>query len=690
MSGPHRRKLALAFAVSALVIAVLPRTAAAASTSGSRAAPSASGSARPSGATPQPSATGSAQPSGATPQPSGATPQPSRGTPRPSGGSAARPSAAASAVTRACALPGLVRSDGSRCPGNDRVRRQILGIPDPLHYLNPGQAVTKVAGGVAAGAIKNVALGVIVGWVASSAEAALKDTAKVIGATTRPQLTSSWFSASYWRIAAIATLLTMPFLCAAAIHALVRSDLALLTRAAFGYLPLSLLAVGIASQLTMLLLSAVDEMSSIVGSASAHADGVFLAHTAVGAVATSIGGGDPFVAFLAAIITVAAALTLWVELLVRDAAVYVIVLMLPLFFAAMVWPARRTLAIRAIETLIALILSKFAIVAVLALGGAALGHASIPGPAAMLTGATLVLLAAFSPWALLRMLPLHEVASAAAGGLSQSVAQTGTSAVRNTLDAAGVGTSLGAGVAEWLRPRMLAVADSSPLDGSSDPGEHRSTTPRDRDGRPGAAQRADAGAGLDTAPVGSPGGPLAGSGPADGDAPDGEWSWPPRASGATGAGTGAGTAGDAGTGEHGGGGGATAYGEPGAGGSGPSAAGTEPAAGGSEAPTARPPDHHVGDATPKRRPDGMTPPYVLDPNEPLIVLSEELGALADRGRLPLAPDDPLAARPAPLAADDPLAGAGPPSARDPIGPPATPPAGGHTEAAVDHDDGQAT
>ena len=94
--------------------------------------------------------------------------------------------------------------------------------------------------------------------------------------------------------------------------------------------------------------------------------------------------------------------------------------MLPLFFAAMVWPARRTLAIRAIETLIALILSKFAIVAVLSLGGSALGHSTIPGAASVLTGGTLVLLAAFTPWALLRMLPLHEVASAAAGGLSHA------------------------------------------------------------------------------------------------------------------------------------------------------------------------------------------------------------------------------------------------------------------------------
>jgi hypothetical protein len=83
----------------------------------------------------------------------------------------------------------------------------------------------------------------------------------------------------------------------------------------------------------------------------------------------------------------------------------------------MVWPARRIWAARAIELLVALILAKFAIVAVLGLGGAALGHALIPGVGAFLAGTTLVLLAAFSPWAMLRLLPLHELAGAAAGGL---------------------------------------------------------------------------------------------------------------------------------------------------------------------------------------------------------------------------------------------------------------------------------
>ena len=80
------------------------------------------------------------------------------------------------------------------------------------------------------------------------------------------------------------------------------------------------------------------------------------------------------------------ALVLWLELLMREAAVYVVVLMLPLAFAAMVWPARRVWAIRAVELLVALILSKFAIVAVLTLGGAALGQSPFGGISSMLAG----------------------------------------------------------------------------------------------------------------------------------------------------------------------------------------------------------------------------------------------------------------------------------------------------------------
>src|SRR5207245_11675527 len=124
---------------------------------------------------------------------------------------------------------------------------------------------------------------------------------------------------------------------------------------------------------------------------------------------------SPFLAFLIALFTVGAALMLWIELLVREAGVYVIVLMLPIAFAAFVWPARRIWAIRSVELLLALILSKFVIVAVLSLGGAALGHGLSDGLSNALAGVVMLSLGAFAPWALLRLVPLAEMATSAGG-----------------------------------------------------------------------------------------------------------------------------------------------------------------------------------------------------------------------------------------------------------------------------------
>ena len=271
-------------------------------------------------------------------------------------------------------------------------------------------------GGAAAGA-KAIGLAAVGAWVIGGATFALRETAKVLSATTSPRLTSTWFSSAYWRMAAIAALLTVPFLCAAAIQAVMRSDLALLGRAALGYLPLSMLAVAIAAPLTALLLAASDQMSSVVSAAAGNAGGHFLDSAGLKIAGLATLARAPFFAFLVGLFTVAGTLTLWLELLMREAAVYVIVLMLPVVFAALVWPARRVWAIRATELLVALILSKFAIVAVLALGGAALDHGLGSGVAGLLAGLVLVLLGAFAPWALLRLLPLHELASGAVGSL---------------------------------------------------------------------------------------------------------------------------------------------------------------------------------------------------------------------------------------------------------------------------------
>jgi hypothetical protein len=158
-------------------------------------------------------------------------------------------------------------------------------------------------------------------------------------------------------------------------------------------------------------------MSAIVSSAAGNASGRFLGHAGLLIGGLTLRSGSPFLAFLVGLFTASAALVLWLELLMREAAVYVIVLMLPLVFAAFVWPARRLWAIRAVELLVALILAKFAMVAVLSLGGAALSHSSYHNVTGSLAGVVLLLMGAFAPWALLRLIPLTELASGAAGSL---------------------------------------------------------------------------------------------------------------------------------------------------------------------------------------------------------------------------------------------------------------------------------
>jgi hypothetical protein len=286
---------------------------------------------------------------------------------------------------------------------------------------HPGQALKSVLGDAAPSAsqvTRALGLAAVVTWALGGARAALQETAGVLNHSTSPQLRSTWFSSTYWRMAGISAVLTLPFLFAAAVQAVIRSDLTLLLRAAFGYLPLAMLSVSIAAPLTMLLLAAADELSAIVASAAGNASGSFLTLAAQKIGVLTAVGGSPFLAFVLGVFTVAGALALWIELVMREAAVYVIVLMLPLAFAALVWPARRVWATRAVEVLIALILSKFAIVAVLSLGGAALsaslGQHSI---SSLIAGLVLLVMGAFTPWALLRMLPLTELAAGAAGSL---------------------------------------------------------------------------------------------------------------------------------------------------------------------------------------------------------------------------------------------------------------------------------
>lgn len=377
-----------------------------------------------------------------------------------------------------CGVTGVVnQSIGVACGASSNGGALIAG-GQQLVTGHVGGAVSTLlgagAGSLVASASTSLGLAAISTLAIGSAASVLHEAAAAIGATTTPQLQSTWFSATYWRMAAIAALLTLPFLFAATVQAALRSDIGLLARAAFGYLPLAMLSIAIAAPVTMLLLAASDEMCGLISSAASNAAPHVLERTAVDVGGLTTVTGSPFLAFLIGLLIIGAAFALWIELLFREAAVYVVVLMLPVAFAALAWPARRIWAIRAVELLVALILSKFAIVAVLSLGGAALstsaGHASVTGAMA---GAVLIMLATLSPWALLRLVPLAEIAAGAAGALRGELRSAGGAIDRAAgyADTAATGWANGATAAMRRDAERMAGAEgAAPPSGRDDPG----------------------------------------------------------------------------------------------------------------------------------------------------------------------------------------------------------------------------
>jgi hypothetical protein len=385
---------------------------------------------------------------------------------------------------------------------------QLIQAGKKIVTGHPGAAVKTILGGGGSSSGPSsgsttktaaVALAAIVTWTVVGAKFALHETADAISKTTSPQLTTTWFSSTYWRIAGISALLTMPFLFATAVQALIRSDMSLLARATFGYLPLSLIGVGIAAPLTMLLLAASDQMSAVVSAAAGDAGGRFLGQVGLDFGILGLIARAPFWVFLVAMLTAFAALTLWIEMLMREAAVYVVVLMLPLAFAAMVWPARRVWAVRTVELLVALILSKFVIVAVLSLGGAALGQTG-SNVAGMLTGLVLVLLAACAPWALLRLIPLAELAGSVAGQVSGEFRGLNRSR-RSADEGAERGSNWAASVLRGLRDQTGtagadAAADPATVHAPAVPiAERAAQTSADLGRRNGASADANSGGG---------------------------------------------------------------------------------------------------------------------------------------------------------------------------------------------------
>jgi hypothetical protein len=151
----------------------------------------------------------------------------------------------------------------------------------------------------------------------------------------------------------------------------------------------------------------------------------------VGIVSTIADG--PFAAALSLLVLLGA-LAIWLELVLRATAIELAVFFMPLALAGLVWPATAHWAKRLIEVLVALMLAKPIIVGALCLGGSALQDVSNPGAA--VSGVAILLMAAFAPMALLKLVPLVEVSAIAhLEGLSRRPFQAAERGVHRVMGA---------------------------------------------------------------------------------------------------------------------------------------------------------------------------------------------------------------------------------------------------------------
>ena len=267
--------------------------------------------------------------------------------------------------------------------------------------------VSSAAGSLATDAARAV-LDAFTSALASAAAWLVGHVIQLVSGTGQANLHEPWFMARSAVMIQLVEFVVVPLLLAATIGPVLRQDLRRLARVWGVGLPVSVLVGLSGAQFTQLAMAATDGLcQAIVGDPQSTLRGSFRGL----ATAVVTPGAPLLVAAVISFLLILGAVLLWLELIVRAAAIYVAVFFMPLALACYVWPATMAIAKRTVELLVALILSKFVIVASLTLGVAALQGA--PSADNAVIGAAILLIAGFAPFTLLRLAPIVEAGAIA-------------------------------------------------------------------------------------------------------------------------------------------------------------------------------------------------------------------------------------------------------------------------------------
>jgi hypothetical protein len=347
------------------------------------------------------------------------------------------------ALTAALASPPAVRADPASPPPAPAAGPTTTPLPTASPTVTPPPAASprfSGSGGIISNLIFGPAINAVANWITEGAAASTTYVMDLFAVDpANPDLTAPWFMGAYYGSGSasgrtgppgsvvIAAWLMVLVVLASVMSGVIRGDIPGMIRLLLVRLPIAIFVTFIAIWLVSALLDLTNLATSWEVVGGLHG----LASWSLDL--TNANLGTDFLTVLASLVLIAATLLCYLELLARDAAVYIVAAFIPLIALASLWPGAHHALKRGAETLFVLCISKFVMAFVLVLGAEALAASMSTGNFGALVAAGLIfLLAALAPFAVFRLLPILEATAIAGmvGGASGFGKRAGAAAVR--------------------------------------------------------------------------------------------------------------------------------------------------------------------------------------------------------------------------------------------------------------------
>lgn len=258
---------------------------------------------------------------------------------------------------------------------------------------------TKCATSLAKSTLNDV-FNALTSWIVGSVQWLLDAAGHVLNTASEPSMVIAGANSEFNALLVSAPVLMMIGLLVSTLQALRHGDSPSLWRVYLGVAPACVAGIALARPMALLMLQAVDQMSSSASLLVSQRE-ASLAHALLSLSPTTPGFGI----FLLAVAVVIGTWLLWCELIVRTVVLTLLLVLAPVVVSLSTFPGMRRLSWRLAETFLAVALSKFIIVVTLVLG-----FNELQGPSAtqVVSGAATLMLATFSPFLILKVIPFVE------------------------------------------------------------------------------------------------------------------------------------------------------------------------------------------------------------------------------------------------------------------------------------------